>query len=172
MTRRLVLGALLAASALVALVGGARAATPKPPTLELVVIHATQSGPQGSAGAIDKELHDLQLHMKEKPFVNFNTFKQHDRKLLPLDKPISYSLANGRTLVVNLTNVLVPDAGAGDGGVGEKRYQLETQISEPADGGKANVLKGHVTVSGNEPFWIAGQGFQGGTLVLELVVRP
>ena len=176
LTRRTALGGLLAASAGVTLAivgGGAMAATPKAPTLELVVIHAIQNGPAGSPGSIDKELRDVSAHTKDKPFVNYNVFKQLDRKLLPLDKPVTYSLANGRTLQVTLATVVVPDAGTAAGTAAtEKRYQLDTQISELTDAGKTAFLKGHVTASANEPFWIAGQSFQGGTLMLELVVRP
>lgn len=53
---------------------------------------------------------------------------------------------------------------------GEHRYQLQAQISES---GKADYLKGlHVTASENQAFFVGGQSYQGGTLFLELVVRP
>jgi hypothetical protein len=170
MTRRTILGALLGASATVALIGGARAATPKGPTIDLIVIHAVQN--DAGPGSIDKQLHDVSLHVKEKPFSSFNVFKHLDHTNLPLDKPASYSLANGRTLVVTLASVVDADAGAGDAGTREKRYQLDTQISEPADAGKTPFLKAHVTASANAPFWVIGQSYQGGTLLIELVVRP
>jgi hypothetical protein len=164
------LGTLLGASATVAVMGGARAATPKVPSLELIEIHAVQS--DAGPASVDKQLHEVPLHIKEKPFSSYNVFKQLDHKTLPLDKPATYSLANGRTLTVTLSSVTEPDAGAGDAGTREKRYQLDTQISEPPDAGKAPFLKAHFTASANEPFWVWGQSFQGGTLVLELVVRP
>jgi len=78
--------------------------------------------------------------------------------------------------VVTLTSVVVADAGpgaAGDAGTREKRYQLDTQILSPGDTGKAPFLKAQVTASANEPFWVwSKESFQGGTLLLELVVRP
>ena len=52
------------------------------------------------------------------------------------------------------------------GDAGEKRYQLEAHIGEP---GKAAFLKGlHVTLGENQPFFVGGQSYQGGTLFLEL----
>lgn len=173
MTRRTVLGALVATSALALLALGRRAtaATPRAPTLELTVIHAVQS--DGGPGSVDKQLKDLSNHLREKPFSSYNVFRELDHKSLSLDKPASYRLANGQVLEVKLTSVVDPDAGTGGAGSHEKRYQLDTQIVDPADAAKAPVLKAHVTASDNEPFWLwLKQSFQGGSLLLELVVRP
>jgi hypothetical protein len=141
------------------------------PSLQLIEILAVQN--DAGPGSIDKQLHEVPLHTKEKPFFSYNVFKQLDNKTLPLDKPATYSLVNGRTLVVTRGSVVDADGGAPDGGVREKRYQLDTQISEPPDAGKPPFLKAHVTASANEPFWVwSRESFQGGTLLLELVVRP
>ena len=99
----------------------------------------------------------------EQPFARYNVFRLLDRKQFRLagPKPVSYALVNGRTIQVALEGM--SDAG-------ERRYQLEAQISEL---GKADFLKGlHVTASENQAFFVGGQSYQGGTLFLELVVRP
>jgi hypothetical protein len=52
----------------------------------------------------------------------------------------------------------------------ERRYQVDAQIGDP---GKPAFLKSlHVTASENEPFFVGGQSYRGGTLFVELVVRP
>jgi hypothetical protein len=153
---------LVAAVAVTTLAGGgagvARAATHTGPTIELSVIAATST--DGGA-SIDPQLHDLP--QKEQPFARYNVFRLLDRRQFRLDasKPVTYGLVNGRTVQVSLE-------GVSDGG--PRRYQLETQILET---GKGDFLRGlHVTASENQAFFVGGQSYQGGTLFLELVVRP
>jgi hypothetical protein len=143
-----------------ALPGPADAA--KPPTLELIVIHATKTDAETS---IDPQLRDLPHLTKQQPFIRYNVYKQLDRQQFQLEagRPVSYALVNGRTLRLTLASITLADAG-------ESRYQLETQIGEP---GKDAFLKGlQVTAGANQPFFVGGQSYQGGTLFLELVVRP
>jgi hypothetical protein len=145
-----------------ALPGLAGAAPPKPPTVELIVIHATRTDAEAS---VDPQLRDLPHLTKQQPFVRYNVYKLLDRQQFPLEagKPVTYALVNGRTLHLTLDAVTRADAG-------ESRYQLETQIGEP---GKDAYLKGlQVTAGPNQPFFVGGQSYQGGTLFLELVVRP
>ena len=47
---------------------------------------------------------------------------------------------------------------------------MRAEIGEP--GKKAFLKLLEVTASGNEPFFVGGQSYEGGTLFLELVVRP
>jgi hypothetical protein len=153
--------ALCALAAVVAEHGEAGATPPDEPTIELLVIHATTTD---AAGTIDPKLRDLPQLTKEQPFVRYNVYRLLDRRQFPLEagRPATYDIVNGRTLRVTLASVTRPDGG-------ESRYQLETEIGQP---GKAAFLKGlHVTASANQPFFVGGQSYQGGTLFLELVVR-
>jgi hypothetical protein len=140
--------------------GAARGDEPQGPVLEIFVIQATRTD---AAGSVDPELKDLPT--RQQPFDRFNVYKlvDHQRFSIGSGKPVAYSLVNGRTLDVSLGGVTRSDAG-------ESRYQLATQIGQR---GKDAFLKGlQVTASANQPFYVGGQSFQGGTLFVELVVRP
>jgi hypothetical protein len=157
--RVLVLGL---AAALAGVAGGvAHAQPPTPgPTIELSVIHASHTE---GAGAIDPKLRDLPQLTSEQPFTRYNVYKLVDRQQFPLvaGKPVSYGLVNGGTLRLSLDGVTQSDSG--------RRYQLGAQIGRP---GK-DFLKGlQVTASANQPFFVGGQSYQGGTLFVEMVVRP
>jgi hypothetical protein len=159
----LLVGAALGVSmALAAGAGGAaRAAGPgRGPALELSVILATRT--DGGA-SVDPQLRDLPPLTKE-PFVRYNVYRllSRDRFVFEGGKPVVSELVNGRTLRV------VVDESAAD--AGEKRYRMDAQIAEP--GKKAYLRSLQVTASENEPFFVGGQSYQGGTLFLELVVRP
>jgi hypothetical protein len=131
------------------------------PSLEISVIHATRTD---GGISIDPQLRDLPQLTKDQPFVRYNVYRLLDRKQFRLEetKPIVEQLANGRSLQVVL-DAITADAG-------EKRYRVAAQIGEP--GKKAFLRSLQVTASANEPFFVAGQSYQGGTLFLELVVRP
>ncbi len=163
--RPLVLGL---ASALLALVfaglvagGGAALGADRRPAIEISVIHAMRSD---AGGSIDPQLRDLPQLTRDQPFVRYNVYKLLERKELPLepDKPATSVLANGRTLQVTLVDV-AEDAGA-------RRFHVRAEIGEP--GKKAFLKLLEVTASANEPFFVGGQSYEGGTLFLELVVRP
>ena len=135
----------------------ARAAEPRGPVVELTIIHAFHT--DGGA-AIDPRLRDLPQLTRDQPFVRYNVYKVLERKTLPLEpgKPEASALPNGRTLQVTLVDQA------------ERRYHVRTEIEEP--GKKAFLKLLEVTASANEPFFVGGQSYEGGTLFLELVVRP
>jgi hypothetical protein len=129
------------------------------PTLELLVIHATRTD---GGVSIDPRLRDLPP-LTQEPFTRYNAYRLIDRKQFPFekDKPVSASLVNGRRILVTLEAV-GEDAG-------ERRYQIQVQIGEP---GKKAFLPGlQVTAGASQPFFVGGQSYEGGTLLLELVVR-
>ncbi len=130
------------------------------PSLEISVIQATRS--DGGA-SIDPQLRDLPQLTRDQPFVRYNVYRLLDRRQFRLDegKPVGENLANGRSLQVVLEGVAA-DAG-------EKRYRVQAQIGEP--GKKAFLRSLEVTASANQPFFVAGQSYDGGTLFLELVIR-
>jgi hypothetical protein len=138
-----------------------QAGIPGRPAVEISVIQASLTD---GGMTIDAQLPDLSRHTREQPFLRFNTFKLLDRRELPIQvgKPVVDTLVNGRTLEVTLLDVT--DRG------GDKRFHLRAGIDEP---GKQALLKLlEVTAGANDPFFVAGQAFRGGTLFLEIVVRP
>jgi hypothetical protein len=126
------------------------ASSPKGPLLEVSVIHATRA----DAG-VDPRVGDLPRN--QAPFKDYNAFKLLDRQRFPFEvsRPVTYTLTNGRTLVVNLYGVS-EDAG-------ERRYTMHAQIRDYLQGLK-------VTVSARQPFWLGGQSYDNGTLLIELKV--
>ncbi len=160
MTRRPLLKVLVASVLAIALgprAAGAAAATR--PTIEITVIHALRTD---GGLSIDPQLKDLPQLTRE-PFVRYNVYKLLDRKRLPLEsgKAAASALVNGRTLQVTL---IEPTA---DGGV--PRYHVRAEIDEPGKRAFLKLLE--VTASSDEPFFVGGQSYQGGTLFIELVVR-
>jgi hypothetical protein len=138
----------------------ARAAAPAGPRVEISVIHALRSD---AGGSIDPRLRDLPQLTRDQPFVRYNVYRLLDRKELPLErgKPTPYALVNGRTLQVTLTDVTQDK--------GERRYHARVEIGEPGKQAFLKLLE--VTASANDPFFVAGQSYEGGTLFLELVIR-
>jgi hypothetical protein len=163
-TVRLLLAA-LGSALLVLVLGGARGAVAlaaaRTPAIEISVIHATRT--DGGA-SIDPRLRDLPQLTRDEPFLRYNVYKLLERKVLALDpdRPATSVLPNGRTLQVTLADI-AEDAGG-------KRFHVRAEIGEP--GKKAFLKLLEVTASANEPFFVGGQSYEGGTLFLELVVRP
>ena len=137
----------------------AHAGGPAGPAIEITVIHALRT--DGGA-SIDPLLRDLPQLGRDAPFDRYNVYKVLERKQLPLEvnKPAASNLPNGRVLQVTL--VEPPVAG--------RRFHVRAEIGEP--GKKAFLKLLEVTASGNEPFFVGGQSYEGGTLFLELTVRP
>jgi hypothetical protein len=144
------------------LAAGARAqADGSHPAIEITVIHATQID---AGGWIDPLLRDLPQLTRDQPFVRYNTYRVLEKQDWPLEvgKPTSSPLPNGRVLQVTLVD---PPTEAP-----AKRFHMRAEIGEP--GKKAFLKLLEVTAGTNEPFFVGGQSYQGGTLFLELVVRP
>jgi hypothetical protein len=140
---------------------GTAGAAPAGPSLEVSVIQATYV--DGGA-SIDPQLRDLPQLTRDQPFVRYNVYHLLDRRQFRLEegKSVVEALANGRSLQVVLEGTRVEGA--------EKRYRVQTQIADP--GKKAFLRSLEVTASADEPFFVAGQNYQAGTLFLELVIRP
>jgi hypothetical protein len=141
--------------------GAALAAGPHGPALEITVIHALRSD---AGGSIDPLLRDLPQLARDAPFDRYNVYRVLERKEVPLEvnRPVSSGLPNGRVLQVTLVEPSVEGVG--------RRFHVRAEIGEP--GKKAFLKLLEVTASGNEPFFVGGQSYGGGTLFLELVVRP
>jgi hypothetical protein len=137
---------------------GASAQAPVPASVnaEVMVMHATQAP---GAGSIDEKIGNMP-QLRKPPFSAYNTYKLLDKRTLSVQKgqPSSHQLPNGRTLQVSLSDVK------------ERRYHVSASISQPD--GKAFLKLLEVAAAPNEPFFVAGQTYQGGSLVIAITLRP
>ncbi len=164
-TPRLLAASVVTAAALVlAAVPGAyaqppaaHAPAPSHATVEVMVLHATQ---QAGAGSIDPQIGNLP-QLKKPPFSAYNTYKLLDRKAIGLDKgkPATYGMVNKRTLQITLEDVTA-----------DHRYRVAAAINQP--GGSAYLKLLEVTATANETFFVAGQSYQGGILVIGFTMKP
>jgi hypothetical protein len=125
-------------------------------TADVMVILAEQ----GDGGeSVDARIGRLP-QLKQPPLSAFHVFTLLDRKPLALVKgvPAELPLPNGRTLRVSLTDV-----------TSDRRFALTVAISQPGGPSFLKVLD--VKAAPGEPFFVAGQTFKGGTLVLGLSVK-
>jgi len=140
----------LAALALALMAGGAEAQPPgQPVQAEVLVVLAKED-----AGTIDPALADIPA-LQRAPFDAFRTMEILDRKrerLRPgIDRDVR--LPNGRTLRIRLQRVM-PDG----------RYRVQVSINRPEADAYLPLLQ--VVTAPGDPFFVAGQSFRGGTLVI------
>jgi hypothetical protein len=168
----LALASMGAAGILLALVPCARADQPSPPApvaprppvgaalvvnAEVMVLLATMvPGP----GSIDSAIGKMP-QLQKPPFSVFNTYRLLDRRIIPIElgKTGPYSLPNGRVLQVTFANPTQ-----------DKRFHIQVAINQP--GGNAYLKLLEVTAGPNETFFVAGQPYKDGVLVLGLTLRP
>lgn len=148
---------LLLAGSLGLLTTSATAQAPTSVKAEVMVLHATQ---QPGAGSIDPQIGNLP-QLKRPPFSAYNTYKLVTRKDLTLEKgkPQTETLVNGRVLQVTW-NELTQD----------KRYKIAAHINQP--NGKEFLRLLEVNAAANETFFVAGQSYQGGILVIGITIKP
>ncbi len=154
MTRRNLLAAALFASASLG-AGAALAAGATKVRAEVMVIHATK----GPASSYDARIGDVS-RLKEPPFDSFNTYKLLDKQTLDLDsgKNGSVVLPNGRTLQVSYAGLTA-----------DSRHDVSASISQPDGQSYLKLLR--VSASLGQTFFVAGQSYQGGNLVLAITLR-
>ena len=128
---------------------------------EVVVLHGTNSGE-----GIDPKLGDLK-QLKEPPFSAYDSYQLLEKKSLPLElsKGSELKLPNDGTFKLALQEVLQPKKKDEP-----KRYLLEASISKPD--GKSFLPAVTVKAQPNEIFFIAGQKYKKGILVLGIRVMP
>lgn len=128
-----------------------QAPPPQQAIVDVMVLHATvQPGP----GSIDPGIGNMP-QLKRPPFSAYNTYKLLAKQSLTLIKgqPANYTLVNGRVLQVTLTNVLPGP-----------RYEIGAAINQPGGGAYMNLLR--VTSPPNDTFFVAGQQYQGGVIII------
>ena len=160
-TRRFVASALLGsvcALAVPAFSSHVEAAEAPDAMAEVMVLHASKKPGEGS---IDPGIGKMP-QLKKPPFDAYNTFKLLDKKTISLKKgtPSSYPLVSGQKLELVLLEKTTESPA---------RYRLGGSIRPPK--GEAFLKKIEVSASANEPFFVAGQSYNGGTLVVGITVR-
>lgn len=146
--RALALGILVSLMAPIAAVEPVRAAD-ETVTAEVLIVLAS-----GEDGSVDPSLSTVRA-LKHPPFNEYKTLKLLSRSTVELQKERSVEIAlpNGRTLVLRLVAQL-PDG----------RAKVQLSISRPKRKEYLPLLE--VIASSGEPFFVAGQHYGGGTLVL------
>jgi hypothetical protein len=149
-TRRWFARAVLGGLATLAFTAPAVAGAPQA-TVEVMVLHATT---QPGKGSIDPSIGNLP-QLRRPPFSAFNTYKLLAKQSLTLVKgtPTRYTLVNGRVLQITLTNVLPGP-----------RFEIAAAINQPGGTAYINLLR--VTTPPNETFFVAGQQYRGGVIVI------
>lgn len=127
---------------------------------EIMVLHATNTD-----GGIDPRIASLP-QLKRPPFSAYNTYKLLGRHAIGLttSRPDTTTLPNGRVLRTALTQVL-PDG----------KYRVSASISRPQkDKSKEETFLPllEVTAKSGETFFVAGQSYRGGILVVGIRVGP
>ncbi|MFO0662386.1 MAG: hypothetical protein U0174_00455 [Polyangiaceae bacterium] len=122
---------------------------------EIMVMHATQE----ATGSIDARIGSMP-QLTKPPFSAYNTYKLLDKKTIAVEKSksSSYLLPNGRTLEIRVEPLA------------NKTYRVVASISRPEGGAYLKLLE--VTAPLNEPFFVGGQTYNKGSLVVAITVRP
>jgi len=135
---------------------GAQAAV-KVINADVMTIQATQT----DGGAFIDPLIGSMPQLSKPPFSSYNNYRLLDRKSLPLEpgKSANYPLVNSRVLQVTYMEETA-----------DKRHLVSAAINQP--GGKAFLKLLEVKAASNETFFVAGQVYKGGSLVLAITMRP
>lgn len=112
------------------------------------------------AGKIDPQLKSLTA-LRRPPFNSFRSMEILSRPKVKLTtgQDTLVSLPNGRRVKLTLLRVM-PDG----------RYRIKASINKPDKSDYLPLLQ--VVASAGDPFFIAGQAYKGGTLVVGVTVDP
>ena len=151
----ILLGASTAAAQGSSLARSDRASTTSSVPAEVLVVLAKEE-----PGEIDPQLKKLTA-LRRPPFNAFRSMKILSRPKLKLTpgKDALVSLPNGRRMKLTLLRVM-PDG----------RYKVKAAINRPDKSDYLPLLQ--VVASPGDPFFVAGQTYQGGTLVVGVIVDP
>ncbi|MEM6961484.1 MAG: hypothetical protein AAF355_10265 [Myxococcota bacterium] len=116
---------------------------------EVIVVLAREE-----AGRIDPSLQQLPA-LQRPPFTTFRSMEVESRPRVRLvaGRPSEVALPNGRRLRILLERIM-PDG----------RFQVKVSIDRPRERDYLPLLQ--VVASAGDPFFIAGQAYAGGTLVV------
>jgi hypothetical protein len=124
---------------------------------EVMVLFATQVDGHGS---IDPAIGNLP-QLRKPPLSAYNTYRLLDKRSLAIATGGSstYTLANGRVLQVSFVNQ-----------TSDHSFHVRAAINQP--GGNAYLKLLELTARANEPFFVGGQSFNGGSILLAITLRP
>jgi hypothetical protein len=128
---------------------------------EVIVLHATNDG-----SGIDAKIGKMP-ELSKPPFSSYNSYKLLDRGKLSLVKgsPATTKLPNDGVLQVSLKEIVQPKA------KGEpRRFLVGASIQKP--GGNSFLPLLEVNAKAGETFFVAGQNYKGGVLVIGIKVNP
>jgi len=130
-------------------------------TAELVILHATNDG-----SGIDPKIGKMP-ELGKPPFSSYNSYKLLERVKLSLGKgqQTTTKLPNDRVMGVMLKDIL---EGSKKGE--SSKYVISASIQKP--GGTAFLPLLEVNAKAGETFFVAGQTYKGGVLVLGLKILP
>ena len=160
-TLALVLGAVSPTAAVAQ--GNAQPPAPAAPdttiTAEVVILHATNEGT-----GIDPKIGKM-TELGKPPFSAYNSYKLLEQLKISLakGKPTTTKLPNGSVLMVSLKDVVAakkPDE--------PRRFVISASIQKP--GGNTFLPLLEVNAKAGENFFVAGQQYLGGILVLGVKV--
>ena len=149
--------------------GGALADDSQPPAqaaapaiaCEIVVLHATNDN-----SGIDPKIGKMP-ELGQPPFSSYNSYKLLDRPKIAVAKGVqsTVKLPNGLDMAVNLKDIIAPVKKDE-----VTRYRVSTSIQKP--GGNTFLPLLEVTAKAGEWFFVAGQTYKGGVLVIGIKVLP
>lgn len=129
--------------------------------MEVIVLHATND----STG-IDPKIGKIP-ELSKPPFSSYNSYKLLDRPKIGVQKgkQTTVKLPNGRDMAVALKDILAPKKKDE-----VTRYVVSTSIQKP--GGNTFLPLLEVNAKAGEWFFVAGQTYKGGILVVGIKVLP
>lgn len=142
---------------------------PSSANVEVMVLHASNDAPQGIDPKIDEGFAAGQGpsgSLQKPPLSAYKTYKLLDRKTVAVNKGqagASLPLPNGRNVKVALNDVVQEKT---DKGV-STRYKVNTVVLD----GATQVATTDVTTPAGKTFFLGGQPYKGGSLVLAFTVK-
>lgn len=137
------------------------AAVPSSMSAEVIILHGTNDGT-----GIDPRIGKMPA-LGQPPFSSYNSYKLLDRVKLPLTqgKSTTTKLPTGRDLLIALKDVLL-----GKKKDEPKKYVVSASVQSPDGNTFLPLLE--VNAKAGETFFVAGQKYKGGTLVIGITVSP
>jgi hypothetical protein len=129
--------------------------------MEVIVLHATNDGT-----GIDAKIGKIP-ELSKPPFSSYNSYKLLDRPKISVEKgkQQTVKLPNGRDMAVALKDIIAPKKKDD-----VTRYVVSTSIQKP--GGNTFLPLLEVNAKAGEWFFVAGQTYKGGILVIGVKVIP
>ena len=139
------------------------AQTPAPASvnMEVIVLHGTNDG-----SGIDSKIGKIP-ELSKPPFSSYNSYKLLDRPKVSVQKgkETKIKLPNDREMAIALKDVIQPKKKDE-----VTRYVVSTSIQKP--GGNTFLPLLEVNAKAGEWFFVAGQTYKGGILVIGVKVLP